>query len=136
MSHSKDNITKDYLKKIKLLEKYNKFYYDEDSPVITDQQYDDIKKETIKLEKDNIFLKKFSSPTDNVGFKPSDKFTKIKHSKPMLSLANAFNINDVKDFIKKINNYLNNKNIKFFFFIRTKDRWNLCIFNLQRWFIS
>jgi DNA ligase (NAD+) len=120
MSHSKDNITKDYLKKIKLLEKYNKFYYDEDSPVITDQQYDDIKKETIKLEKDNIFLKKFSSPTDNVGFKPSDKFTKIKHSKPMLSLANAFNINDVKDFIKKINNYLNNKNIKFFFSLEPK----------------
>tara|TARA_B100000780_G_scaffold217206_1_gene156489 strand:- start:392 stop:2434 length:2043 start_codon:yes stop_codon:yes gene_type:complete len=120
MSHSKDNIIKDYLKKIKLLEKYNKFYYDEDSPVITDQQYDDIKKETIKIEKDNIFLKKFISPTNNVGFKPSDKFTKIKHSKPMLSLANAFNINDVKDFIKKINNYLNNKNINFFFSLEPK----------------
>ena len=44
MSKTTDNIIKDYLIKKKLLEKYNKFYYDKDSPVVTDQKYDDLKK--------------------------------------------------------------------------------------------
>ena len=61
MSKKKDSIIKDYLKRKKQLEEYNKFYYDKDSPVITDQQYDEIKKEIIKVEKSNIFLKKYSS---------------------------------------------------------------------------
>jgi DNA ligase (NAD+) len=120
MSKKEDGIDKNYLKKKKLLEKYNKFYYDKDSPIITDQEYDIIKKETIELEKNHIFLKKYSSINDSVGFKPSSKFTKIKHAKPMLSLANAFNLEDVEDFIKKINNYLNNKNLNLSFSLEPK----------------
>ena len=120
MSKKKDSIIKDYLKRKKQLEEYNKFYYDKDSPVITDQQYDEIKKEIIKVEKSNIFLKKYSSINDSIGFKPSSKFTKIQHTKPMLSLSNAFNIHDIKDFTKKISNYLNNKNINLFFSIEPK----------------
>ncbi len=120
MSKKEDGIDKIYLKKKKLLEKYNKFYYDKDSPIITDQEYDIIKKETIELEKNHIFLKKYSSINDSVGFKPSSKFTKIKHAKPMLSLANAFNLVDVEDFIKKINNYLNNKNLNLSFSLEPK----------------
>jgi DNA ligase (NAD+) len=111
MSKTKDNTIKNYLKKTKLLQEYNKFYYDKDSPVVTDQQYDALKKEIIKIEINNSFLKKYSSVSDSVGFKPSSKFAKIKHAKPMLSLSNAFNIRDIEDFIKKINNFLNNKNL-------------------------
>jgi len=120
MSKIKDNIIKDYLKKIKLLEKYNQFYYDKDSPDVSDQEYDNKKKEIIELEKNNSFLKKYGSVNDSVGFKPSSKFAKIKHAKPMLSLSNAFNIGDINDFLKKISNYLNNKNLDLYFAIEPK----------------
>ncbi len=120
MVEKNDNIKKSYLKKIKLLEKYNKFYYDKDSPIVDDLQYDKIKKEIILLEEENSFLKKYGTINDKVGFKPSSKFDKIKHAKPMLSLANAFNINDIEDFIKKINNYLNNSNLNLLFAIEPK----------------
>jgi len=120
MPKKEDSIIKDYIKKIKLIKEYNKFYYSKDSPLITDQQYDNIKSETIKLEKNNLFLKKYNSIDDSVGFAPSSKFTKIKHAKPMLSLANAFNGGDIDDFIKKINNYLNNKNLNLSFSLEPK----------------
>ena len=120
MSKKKDNIAGNYLKKTKLLEQYNKFYYDKDSPLISDELYDNLKKEIIKLEKNNSFLKKHGSINKKVGFKPSSKFAKIKHAKPMLSLANAFKTSDIDDFIKKINNYLNNKNLKLSFSLEPK----------------
>jgi len=120
MPKKKDNIARSYLKKIKLLEQYNKFYYDKDSPLISDELYDNLKKEIIKLEKNNYFLKKHGSINKKVGFKPSSKFAKIKHAKPMLSLANAFKVSDIDDFIKKINNYLNNKNLKLSFSLEPK----------------
>ena len=120
MTKKKDNIINNYLKKRKLIEKSNKFYYDQDKPILTDSQYDNIKKETSEIEKNNPFLKKYGSVNEKVGFKPSSKFEKIKHSKPMLSLANAFSMNDVDDFIKKINNYLNNKNLKLLFSLEPK----------------
>ena len=120
MSKNVDGIIKNYLKNLKLIKKHNKFYYNEDLSVISDQQYDDIKNETINLEKKNLFLKKYGSVNEIVGFKPSSKFTKIKHAKPMLSLANAFNISDIEDFEKKINNYLNNNNLNLSFSIEPK----------------
>jgi DNA ligase (NAD+) len=120
MSKKEDDIIKDYLEKKKLIAQHNKFYYDKDSPLISDDLYDILKKKIIKLEQSNSFLKKYSSINKKVGFKPSSKFAKINHAKPMLSLANAFNVSDVNDFIKKINNYLNNKNLKLSFSLEPK----------------
>ena len=116
----KNDIIKYYLKKKKLLNKHNKLYYDKDSPVVNDELYDDLKKEVAELEKKNIYLRKYGPTSNSVGFKPSSKFTKIKHSKPMLSLANAFSIGDINDFIKKINNYLNNKDFSLSFSLEPK----------------
>jgi DNA ligase (NAD+) len=115
MSYKEDNIIKDYLKKTKLIDKYNKAYYGKDAPVITDQKFDELKKEILELEAKHTFLKKYGSITNNIGFKPSSKFNKIKHSKQMLSLANAFDGKDIEDFEKKINNYLNNKSLNLTF---------------------
>ena len=115
MSSSEDSIIKNYLNKVKLIEKYNKFYYDKDAPIITDHEYDKLKKEILELEIKYLFLKKYGSITKKVGFKPSSKFNKVKHAKQMLSLANAFDNKDIVDFEKKINNYLNNKNLNFTF---------------------
>ncbi|MDC0426581.1 NAD-dependent DNA ligase LigA [Pelagibacteraceae bacterium] len=120
MSSKKDSIIKNYLEKVKSIEKHNKSYYDKDSPLISDQKYDELKKNILYLEKKYFFLKKYGSINKQVGFKPSSKFNKIKHSKPMLSLANAFDSNDVKDFTKKINNYLNNKDINLSFSLEPK----------------
>ena len=112
MKKNKDELIKKYKQKINILKKYDESYYDKDSPIVSDYRYDEIKKETIELENNYPFLKKESSVQDKVGYKPSTKFKKIKHSKPMLSLSNAFGIEDMEEFLKKIKNFLNDKNLK------------------------
>ena len=120
MSKDKDNIIKNYLKKINLIDKYNQSYYEKDSPVVTDHQFDELKKDILDLEKKYSYLTEYGSITSRVGYKPSSKFAKIKHSKPMLSLANAFDHLDIEDFEKKIKNYLNNKNLDLSFSLEPK----------------
>ena len=105
----KEQTTKDYLDKIKLLEKYNKNYYDKDNPIVSDQEYDFLKRNIIDLENLHKFLNNKKSPTKTVGFKPSKNFKKAKHRVPMLSLGNAFNEEDLKNFEKKIFNFLSLK---------------------------
>ena len=103
---NKTLIKKSYLKTINKLKKYNQAYYEKDRPIISDQQYDIIKKKIIDLENEHKFLKSKQSPTQSVGFKPSKNFQKIKHKVPMLSLGNAFNEEDLKNFEKKIIKFL------------------------------
>ena len=105
-----DLIKKDYLKKIKLIQEYNKYYFNKDKPIVNDQKYDFLKREIIALEKKYLFLKSNKSPTKSVGFKPSKNFKKMKHRVPMLSLVNAFNEEDLINFEKKILNFLSLKN--------------------------
>ena len=102
-------INKEYLDKIKLLEKYNGYYYDKDKPAVTDQDYDSLKKNIINLENKYKYLNSTISPSRTVGFKPSKNFQKVKHRVPMLSLGNAFNEVDLKNFEKKIINFLSLK---------------------------
>ena len=104
-------IEKIYLKKIKEIRKFNKAYFKDDNPIVSDKDYDYIKKEIIELEKKYSYLKNKNSPTEKVGFKPSDKFKKAKHLKPMLSLSNAFEKKDMEDFLSKISNFLNIKDL-------------------------
>jgi len=106
---NEDFISKDYLTKIKLIKKYNSYYYNKDNPIITDQEYDYLKNEIIDLEKKYNFLKHNQSPTKTVGFKPSKNFKKVKHRVPMLSLGNAFNEEDLINFEKKVINFLSLK---------------------------
>ncbi len=108
--NSKDEIINLYKKKLNLLKKHNKLYFNEDKPKISDSEYDNLKSEILDLEKKNKFLIKLKLNKNTVGFPPSNKFKKIKHLKPMLSLSNAFNEGDMKDFISKIGNFLNTKN--------------------------
>ena len=103
-------ILKLHQSKIKNLKKHNNLYYNNDSPIIDDSQYDKIKKELLELENKYPFLKKNESVRSIVGAKPLNKFKKIKHLKPMLSLSNAFKKVDMLDFQKKIINFLSLKN--------------------------
>ena len=102
-------IETEYLKKINLVQKYNKHYYDKDKPIVSDQIFDLLKKDIIELENKYKFLKSEHSPTRTVGFKPSKNFQKVKHKVPMLSLGNVFNEEDLKNFEKKIINFLSLK---------------------------
>ena len=104
----KPKIIDEYLKKIELIKKHNNLYYIKDKPIITDSDYDNLKKEVIILEKKYLFLEKFGSVNEIIGAPPSNKFAKVKHLSPMLSLSNAFDSKDMETFIKKINNFLNN----------------------------
>ena len=107
---NKSKIKQLYEEKIKNIKKPNKYYFLDDAPEITDFEYDKIKLEILELEKKHPFLKKIQSLNKIVGAKPSNKFNKIKHLSPMLSLSNAFSLEDMKNFQKKINNFLNLKN--------------------------
>ncbi len=116
----KSEIIKKYKKNVKNLRLHNNLYFNEDNPKITDAEYDKIKLETLELEKNYNYLKKLNLPKDQVGSPPTNKFKKINHLKPMLSLSNAFDKNDMEDFIKKINNFLNISNSKLEFFSEPK----------------
>ncbi len=105
----KKEIEKAYIKKISELKKHDEAYFEQDSPTISDKDYDIIKQEILNLEKKYSYLKNKNSPSQKVGYKPSSKFKKIKHDIPMLSLANAFSKENIEDFLKKIKNFLNIK---------------------------
>ena len=104
---SKNQISKIYQEKIKKFNKFNKAYFEKDNPLISDYEFDKLKKELINLEKTYPFLKSSKGVESLVGFKPSGKFEKIKHSKQMLSLGNAFDKEGMIDFKKKLKNFLN-----------------------------
>ena len=95
-----------YIKQIQILQYHNKLYYNKNNPEISDEDYDKLKKDIIELENQYKFLNNKDSPSQSVGFKPSKNFKKIKHKVPMLSLGNAFNEQDLKNFEKKIINFL------------------------------
>ena len=105
----KSEITKQYLRKIKLINKFNKFYFDKNKPLVSDKVYDDLKKEIIILENNHIFLRSKNSPSQVVGHRPSKSFKKASHKVPMLSLSNAFSEEDLINFEKKITNFLSRK---------------------------
>ena len=96
---------KGYKNKLKLLEKYNKFYYQNQKPIVSDKQFDKLKTEILELEKKHGFSDT-KSPSVKIGYKPSKKFQKFKHKVKMLSLSNAFNQEDLINFQKKNINFL------------------------------
>ena len=108
--NKKKDLVKEFKKKVEQLKKHNYLYFNKDKPIISDAKYDKLKRNINNLENSNNFLKELNLLKNIVGSSPSNKFKKIQHLKPMLSLSNAFDKNDMVDFIKKINNFLNSKN--------------------------
>jgi DNA ligase (NAD+) len=106
---NKKDIQKKYNEKIKLIYRYNKYYYDNSSPLVSDKEYDELKENILLLEIKYRFLKSEKSPSEIVGYKPSKNFNKVQHRVPMLSLSNAFHKDDLLNFEKRILNYLSEK---------------------------
>lgn len=92
---------------IDLINYHNNRYYNEDSPEISDFEYDNLMKELIKLEEENPKLKRADSPSNRVGGKPLDKFNQVTHKIPMLSLSNAYSAQDLRDFDKRVRDSIN-----------------------------
>ena len=105
----KKKLIKDYKKKIQQIKKHNNSYYNKDNPIISDSQYDNLKNEILSLSKKYNFLKDYGDLEQLVGAPVLNKFRKIQHLTPMLSLANVFNKEEMGEFLKKNKNYLNYK---------------------------
>ncbi|MFC1659456.1 NAD-dependent DNA ligase LigA, partial [Pseudomonadota bacterium] len=103
---AKERIEQKIKKLRKELEKHNEAYYTKDAPYISDAEYDKLKYELLILEEKNPEFRTKDSPTQTVGYKVLDAFSKVKHKKPMLSLANAFDEDDIKDFIERVKRFL------------------------------
>ncbi|WML29111.1 NAD-dependent DNA ligase LigA [Neobacillus sp. OS1-32] len=85
-----------------LLNQYGYEYYVLDKPSVPDAEYDRLMKELIQLEEQFPQLKTLDSPTVRVGGAVLDMFEKVEHRIPMLSLGNAFNEQDLRDFDRRV----------------------------------
>ncbi len=86
----------------KILERFNYEYYVLDNPSVSDAEYDRLMQELTMLENEHPEFKSSLSPTQRVGGQVQTEFKKVVHKRMMLSLANAFNDDDLYDFDKKV----------------------------------
>ena len=90
----------------RLIADANTAYHGKDSPFISDAEYDRLRKRNEAIEVRFPHLKRADSPSDLVGSVPSEGFSKVAHSVAMLSLANAFDDEDVYEFDQRTRKYL------------------------------
>lgn len=99
---------KDFKETIKNLKneiaKHDEAYHTKDAPIISDAKYDKLRKELESYKEE--YPECFKDDEDNVGGKVLENFSKIIHSKPMLSLSNGFNRQDIIDFIERVERFL------------------------------
>lgn len=88
------------------IRKHDRAYYQNDAPKISDAAYDALRLRLIAIEDRFPLLVRPDSPTQKIGAAPSGKFGEVRHARPMLSLGNAFNDEDVADFIARVRRFL------------------------------
>lgn len=95
----------------KMIEHHNHLYYDQESPEISDFEYDALLKELTELEAAYPLFAQDNSPSKRVGGKASERFPKLRHKNIMLSLNNAFSQGEVADFMKRVQETLSKAGI-------------------------
>src|SRR4029077_10101812 len=83
------------------IERHNRLYYNEAAPEVSDAEYDQLFQELQQIEAEHPELATSDSPTQRVGSAPSEGFAEVTHRVPMLSLANAFDAEDVAAFDRR-----------------------------------
>lgn len=84
------------------IKKQDYHYYVLDSPLISDQEYDSLMRELIELERLYPEMVTPDSPTQRVGGAPLEQFRSVRHSVPLLSLGNAFEAGELRDFDRRV----------------------------------
>ena len=110
----KKNIKMRYQELISIINKHNLLYHSYDSPEISDSEYDNLYKELKIIESNNPKIIKINSPTQRVGGVLLDHFDKIKHDIPMLSLSNAADESEFKDYYMRTTKSLSSSNVELF----------------------
>lgn len=95
------------MKLVREIKRHDQLYYAKDAPEITDADYDALRAELERIEAAHPELITPDSPTQTVGVAVTSGFKKITHSRPMLSLGNAFTADDVSDFLGRVRRFLN-----------------------------
>ena len=107
---SKNKLSAEAAKELDRLAKeiaeHDRRYHGEDAPTISDAAYDALRRRNSEIEARFLLLVRADSPSHRVGAKVSEKFGKVVHAKPMLSLDNAFSDEDVADFIGRVRRFL------------------------------
>lgn len=110
-------IQEKYTKLRSEIEYHNNLYYNEDNPIISDMEYDFLIRELKELEQKYPELLEYNkngenSPTEKIGGTVSEKFSKVRHRVPMLSLSNTYNISEIEDFDKRVKKIILAENIE------------------------
>ena len=95
------------------IEHHHYRYHVLDDPLISDEEYDRLFRELLELEGQFPELASPDSPTRRVGAEPQERFQKVQHLAPLLSLANAFDADELRDFGRRITNLLGSTVIDF-----------------------
>src|SRR5262252_3919564 len=95
------------------LRRHEHLYYVLDAPEITDAEYDARMHRLQQLEAEHPELVTADSPTQRVGGKPREGFVKVRHSSPMLSLDNALNEAELRDFDRRVHELSGRKNVDY-----------------------
>ncbi|MDQ0395250.1 NAD-dependent DNA ligase LigA [Labrys monachus] len=103
---SEEEARADYLALAGLLAEADRHYYQEDAPRLSDAEYDALRRRYGELEARFPQLKTGDSLSDRVGAPPSEKFAKVRHRVPMLSLSNSFSDEDVVEFVARVRRFL------------------------------
>ena len=85
---------------------HDRRYYQDDAPSISDAEYDALRRRNQAIEERFPALKREDSPSKQVGAAPTGRFATVRHAIPMLSLENAFNDDDVRDFVRQMDRFL------------------------------
>ena len=104
---NKDAIVAQMRTLIDALKRHNYAYYVLDNPILEDSEYDQLRRSLLELEEAYSDLVQLDSPINQVGDMPLSAFTQVTHDIPMLSLGNVFEYDDLRDFMRRVNDRLN-----------------------------
>jgi DNA ligase (NAD+) len=85
---------------------HDRRYYQDDAPTVSDAAYDALRQRNDEIERRFPELVRADSPSTRVGAAPAQKFAKVRHAVPMLSLGNAFSESDVAEFVERVRRFL------------------------------